>query len=347
MPKYIKTNSTSKKGVNFVRSIVEAHNSIFNEIPVQNDVGVDAIIEIIKNESTTGKMLAVQIKTGSSYFDEKKGICKIPVGSHFEYWNKYPLPVIGIVFVPEHAKGYWIDIKEYFENSDKNSVIEYRINKINEFSAEDFENIFVPRLLQETPILTYERTIELCKSNIFEELELGISVAFWRYGNNNEVWRNFVRILSEKAMVEIPDSLLHYFGFVVDWADVWLGREKITDENKKYVKEQLKEVDKSVIVKLFDFINNDNPIARGSVGHFAERIISNVPKVDEILEEILNDKNIKVEIKEPALWVYGSHKGKKSLSLIKELKENKDTYFEELERVEQYLKKYKIISFYT
>lgn len=347
MPKYIKTNATSKKGVNYVRSIVEGQNSIFNEIPGQNDVGIDGLIEIIKDENTTGKMVAVQIKAGSSYFDKEKNVCKIPVGNHFEYWQKYPLPIFCIIYVPEEKLGYWIDIKDFFENNGKCSTIEFKINKINVFNESDFENLFIPLILQEPPTLPYERTIELCNSTVFAEIELGISIAFWRYGNNNQVWQNFIRILIEKEMEEIPYSLFHYFGFAVDWADVWLGREKVKEDNKKFVKEELKRLDKAVVIKLLGFIDHDNPIARGSLGHFIERIISNIPDIDTMLESILGNKDLDEQIKEPALWIYSSHKGKKSLIFIKKLKENKDTFFDELLRVEGYLRKYKIVSFYS
>jgi hypothetical protein len=50
MPKYLKTNSTAKAGINYVRTIVEAHNCIFQKIDQENDVGIDALIELVKDE---------------------------------------------------------------------------------------------------------------------------------------------------------------------------------------------------------------------------------------------------------------------------------------------------------
>ena len=46
--KYPKTNSTAKIGVDFIRSIVNYNNCIFHEINADNDLGIDAMIEIIK-----------------------------------------------------------------------------------------------------------------------------------------------------------------------------------------------------------------------------------------------------------------------------------------------------------
>ena len=69
--KYPKTNSTAKIGVDFIRSIVNYNNCIFHEINANNDLGIDAMIEIIKDEKPTGKLIATQIKSGKSYFNKK------------------------------------------------------------------------------------------------------------------------------------------------------------------------------------------------------------------------------------------------------------------------------------
>jgi hypothetical protein len=347
MPKYIKTNSTSKKGVNFVRGIVEAQNSIFNEIPGQNDVGIDGFIEIIKDENTTGKMVAVQIKAGSSYFENEKRLCKIPVGSHFDYWSKHPLPVVGIVYLPDEKIGFWIDIKEYLVAKGKCSAIQYEANDINRFNEEDFENIFIPVFLQEPPTLSFDRTIRLLNSKNYDEVELGAAVAFWRFGDKNLVWERFIDILITKEIGDIPHSVLHYFGFVVDWADIWLGRQKVTQENKNFVQGYFANIKIDTIIKLLNFINEDNPIARGTLGHFAERIISNVPDVMTKLKKIIEEDKLEAEIRATALWIYASHSSREAKKLIKELKHTTSDFIGELQKVEDYLKKYKAVSFYS
>ena len=84
LPKYSKRNITSKSGLNHVRVVVESCNSIFHEIHQENDIGVDAIIEIIRDERPTGKMVALQIKSGESFFI--RGDCVIPSDNHQNYW---------------------------------------------------------------------------------------------------------------------------------------------------------------------------------------------------------------------------------------------------------------------
>lgn len=347
MPKYLKTNSTSKQGVNYIRTIVESQNSIFNEIPVQNDLGIDGIIEIIKNEYTTSKLIAIQIKTGKSYYNKGKKSCKIPVESHFNYWINYPLPVIGIVYIPDENIAYWVDIKDYLEIHGKVSSIKFHANEFNIFCQEDFEQIFIPLFTNETPLISFERTIKLCESSNYDEFNLGVRVAFWRFGNLNIVWKMFINILIQKDVNEISDTVLYYFGFVVDWADIWLNGSIVTEENKKYFKELLEIIPEDVIIKLIEFINDGNPIGRGSLGHLAERVISNVPNISSKLENIIRKNDLEVDIKLTALSIYASHDSKKTLKLIRNLKEFNKDISQKIIEFEKYLKKYKAIYFYS
>ena len=50
MVKYKQTNITAKRGVNFVRSPVEQEGCLFHKIEQENDLGIDALIELIKDE---------------------------------------------------------------------------------------------------------------------------------------------------------------------------------------------------------------------------------------------------------------------------------------------------------
>lgn len=66
--KYLESNTTGELGVIEVNKIVRLNNSIFHVIQRENDIGIDALIEFVKDEVPTNKMVAVQIKTGDSYF---------------------------------------------------------------------------------------------------------------------------------------------------------------------------------------------------------------------------------------------------------------------------------------
>src|SRR5947209_760179 len=100
MPQYRRSAVTAKQGINFVRSTVENAGSLFIKIEQESDLGIDALLELIENEQPLNQQIAVQIKSGQSYYNEDASECVFPVGTHREYWSKHPLPVFGIVFVP-------------------------------------------------------------------------------------------------------------------------------------------------------------------------------------------------------------------------------------------------------
>ena len=58
----------AKQGVNLIRTIADENNCFFHEIQQENDVGIDAIIELSQHNHLTGTNIAVQIKTGNSLF---------------------------------------------------------------------------------------------------------------------------------------------------------------------------------------------------------------------------------------------------------------------------------------
>jgi hypothetical protein len=71
-PKYIKTARIGNKGVRIVENIVHDQLEwIFREQEGQKDFGIDAHIEIVDGDATLGRILAVQIKCGISFFREK------------------------------------------------------------------------------------------------------------------------------------------------------------------------------------------------------------------------------------------------------------------------------------
>jgi len=50
MTRYKHTNVTAKIGVNFIRTVVEAAGSLFHKIEQENDLGVDALVELVRDE---------------------------------------------------------------------------------------------------------------------------------------------------------------------------------------------------------------------------------------------------------------------------------------------------------
>lgn len=60
-------HSTGRVGVYMCGTIFEEHDFIFREEAIE-DYGIDAIIEAKEDGVPSGKLIAVQIKSGESYF---------------------------------------------------------------------------------------------------------------------------------------------------------------------------------------------------------------------------------------------------------------------------------------
>ncbi|MEX3694202.1 DUF4365 domain-containing protein [Paraburkholderia sp. BR14263] len=125
---------TEQIGVNAVQQIVlNELRWIFREQPVI-DMGIDAHIELVDRQPT-GKLIAVQIKTGPSHFVEKAG-GYIYRGSltHLDYWTNHSLPVILVAHLIEKGETYWVQVEaSRVKRTGKSWTIE--IPKVNRLGA--------------------------------------------------------------------------------------------------------------------------------------------------------------------------------------------------------------------
>lgn len=73
------------------------------------DRGVDAHIEIVNDDGPTGRLIAAQVKTGSSYLRERtaEGFVFRPKPGHVRYWQGHSLPVIVVLVDLEVDACYW------------------------------------------------------------------------------------------------------------------------------------------------------------------------------------------------------------------------------------------------
>lgn len=90
---------------------------IFRE-QTTSDYGIDAIIETKNDDYASGKMIAVQIKSGDSYFRERRGDCVVYRREikHYNYWINHSLPVIIVLYSPSSRKCIWESINKQTAN---------------------------------------------------------------------------------------------------------------------------------------------------------------------------------------------------------------------------------------
>ena len=343
MPKYKKTNITAKLGINYVKNIVEESGCIFHKIEQENDLGIDGIIEFIREEKPANKSIALQIKSGLSYYNEKNKECIIPVKNHFEYWSKYPLPVFGLVYIHELKKGYWIDIKKYFKANGEVSVIKYLANRTNEFDLLNFNRIFLPFNLNELPVIPFEEALSFFESQHRDEFTLGMVVLFRKYVNHLKVWELFLKIIKQNHAEKIPSSMIYYLAHIPWHPDIWYQGEPINDEVKEYALSEISHFGKNMVVKLLSLIDEETGITRGTIGQSVETIISKVDNINRILEEIMVDENIELSIKHSSALIYAYYNAEMSLDFWKKLEIEESWFIPEL--VNQ-IKEYKSINPY-
>jgi hypothetical protein len=74
------------------------------------DEGIDAQIECADEKGRpNGRLVALQVKSGSSYFNgATKGGWRYSIKrSNLEYWGKYALPVVLVLYDPDKDQAYW------------------------------------------------------------------------------------------------------------------------------------------------------------------------------------------------------------------------------------------------
>lgn len=102
------TNQIDRQGVSKCSYLFAQNNFIFREQTI-SDYGIDALIETKEESSPTGKLIAVQIKSGDSFFKETDGeniVFRVDE-KHRNYWINHSLPVIIVLYSPSLDECIW------------------------------------------------------------------------------------------------------------------------------------------------------------------------------------------------------------------------------------------------
>jgi hypothetical protein len=101
------TLTAERVGVNAAGLEFSRWGWAFREQPVA-DFGIDAHVEPCSEDRPTGRLIALQIKSGSSYFAEPARGGWVFRGSdtHLLYWFRHALPVVLLLHDPESGITY-------------------------------------------------------------------------------------------------------------------------------------------------------------------------------------------------------------------------------------------------
>ncbi|MDY0277764.1 MAG: DUF4365 domain-containing protein [Acholeplasma sp.] len=102
-------NSTERQGIGHCLKVAAINKWMFREQPI-DDIGIDAHMEMVDNSGKPKQMLAVQIKSGASWFGEQKDndiIFRDIVERQFNYWTTNSLPCILVLYNPDNDLCIW------------------------------------------------------------------------------------------------------------------------------------------------------------------------------------------------------------------------------------------------
>lgn len=109
----MKYSPTERIGVSHVENIFTSQFGwIFRDQPI-SDMGIDSHLEIVEKGAATGSLLALQIKTGESYFKKQGDDYVFYIkGDHYEYWLSHSLPVFLVMHNPADNMTLWQVVNE-------------------------------------------------------------------------------------------------------------------------------------------------------------------------------------------------------------------------------------------
>jgi hypothetical protein len=289
------SSATERLGVNFVRTVVESANCIFQEIDRQNDFGNDALIQLVEGENVRAECVGAQIKSGDSYVDG--GMCKIPASqSHFGLWSQSSFPIVGIVYNVAEKLAYWTNITSRLQSErqlirEGPYTIKFNKTLINRFDSAGFADFFIPQFLNRPIVLDFNRSSEFLLSN--DPSLHGIGLRSLLYGHRKQlaVWDMFFQILKDRSPERVSPFLVHCLALIPGHGDIfWHAGNEIPEPLRKELVQRIAFLDENQVANLLWFVG-DSDFGRGTIGQDVYAVIDIVPGKVETLKRIVGDES--------------------------------------------------------
>jgi len=310
-----------KKGLNYVKDIVESEGCIFHQIQLDNDYGIDAIIELAIDGNLKAKLIAVQIKSGQSYCTKNK--CQIKSDKkHFEYWAKYPLYVVGIVYDPNEKTAYWVDIQNSLKDENKVTngpyTISVRKNDYTRFDKKSFKKFFVTALFGEPLILDFEESFSYSQSKDPDIFHIGVYSLLKNHIRLRKTWLQLFKLFRTKPAPGIHGDIIDFLSSILDHHNMlWYSgyTRKLPFENE--LKGEVRKFTKEDVTKMLTFIYEEDDFTRIHVSKRINDILQIIPNYEKMLKEIVKDKKQTILVRESALMFLACKEQRKILSYLK------------------------------
>jgi len=286
-------------GVNFVRSIVEGENCTFTEVPLENDLGLDAHVEFTHEESATGCCIGMQIKSGPSYLSADGSRFVFHTDrDHFEYWQSHLLPVAAIFYDPVTKASAWLDITQFLATNPR--VISEGPYSIaapisQAFTAERFSGFcdhFLPYREQYRQDTNFALALEKFADTADEqECYDGLLSLFSFHRHRLATWYYVISCFRNFRGHVLLDTLTKALCHVPGHPDISWGPANTIDRPVRNAAEMLMRArfGREEVLALLEAID-ENGLTRGEAGQCAHAIIDIVAGRDQLLEDIAFDE---------------------------------------------------------
>lgn len=299
------SQGTASAGVHHVAKVTSQSNSIFHQIDQQDDLGNDAFIEFVVEQSATGCCIAAQIKSGASYI--RNGRFIVPADErHFEYWRSHSLPVCGFVYDPASDAARWVDITLHINEMPAQFTIEVPDENIFDqahFNA--FRDHFLSYRSRFSGLANFGRA--LADFSHIEDLprcESGIRCLFSFHRNRIESWYYIISALNNFREHPLLPRVINALSHVPGHGDIfWVPRENtIPDPTTNEAASLLRRLlSRDSIVTLLSAIGKEGGFERGTIGQCVDAIIGLAPNRRASLESIIFETTIREDIRYWAL----------------------------------------------
>lgn len=222
---------TERLGVAAIEYFFAQHGWLFRE-QFTHDYGIDAHIEIVIDERPTGKLVALQIKSGQSFFTSQTAEAYVFKTNerHVAYWVGHSMPVVLILFDPNTKKAFFQQVnRQTLESTGKGWKL--AVPKIDMLEAPDrtlaaFESLTQPEpyIRRLNRLRVDRRWMDLINEGavVTIEFEQWVNKSLPRYQitisteDESESWPTLYT-----PGIDISGMLDHFF----PWADVAVDEE--------------------------------------------------------------------------------------------------------------------------
>ncbi|MFV8128679.1 DUF4365 domain-containing protein [Streptomyces syringium] len=127
--------------VNKLRSLLEHHGHIVQEIDGVNDHGEDLHVTFVRDGHRTEDTVAVQVKGGTSHRTRRGH--RVRVDHHTDYWRNSNIPVLCVVHDPQPDALYWANATRQLrraaaQRKELKSIVISRDFVLNDGTMDDF-----------------------------------------------------------------------------------------------------------------------------------------------------------------------------------------------------------------